>query len=484
VAAVGLAVTALFVVPRAWSGRSDAPRALGQSVAVLPFASTGADPTTGYYADGFSDELARALGRVRGMRVAAHASTAALQRRGLPLEVLADSLGVGTVLRGTVRRSGDRLVVTAELVSAREHQVVWSETLDGQASEVFAMQERIAREVVGTLQGRTRGAGGMRAAGRPTPDLEAYELYLLARHGWTGPMRERLERAAVYYQRAAERDPTFALAYAGLAETYVNLANYGYMPSAQALTRAEVAARRALALDPDLPEAHTASAFVLGSRMEFPAAEAAFRRAILLNPSYAHAHHFYSLLLLMLGRTDEALEHNRQALELNPLFLPAQTTRGVVFTQRGELPAARRELQRAVAMAPDYAIALHYLGAVHAAEGAYAEARRLLESASRLAPGFPGVPGALAYVHARSGDAPAAEAILGSLRRERDERSRANLAFAHAARGELDLAFALLEGVRWETATLIELRADPLLAPLRSDPRYARLIQSIVASRA
>jgi tetratricopeptide (TPR) repeat protein len=199
-----------------------------------------------------------------------------------------------------------------------------------------------------------------------------------------------------------------------------------------------------------------------------------------LNPNYLWARHYYTLLLLMKGRTDEARGQNRAALSLDPLSLPANATRGIILSQEGGLAEATSELRRAQTLAPEFAPTLFYLGALHAAQGALDESSRTLEAASKGAPGFPGIPGALAYVYRRTGRAAAADSIIARLRQRSDDPGGlANLAFAFAVLGHLDEAFPLLERMRWDVPSVIELRADPLLRSLRADPRYARLPQRI-----
>jgi tetratricopeptide (TPR) repeat protein len=274
------------------------------------------------------------------------------------------------------------------------------------------------------------------------------------------------------------------MAYVGLADAYVNMSNFGYRDPAEALARGAVAANRALALAPQLAEAHASKGYVLASTLDFRGSEAAFQRAIELNPNYTWAYHYYTLLLMMLGRTDEALEQNRHALATDPLSLPANATRGIILLQRGDYPGADRELQRALTLSPNFQLTQYYLAVLRAAQGRYEDARQLLERTALQTPRFTGVPGARAVVFRRTGKLPAADSLIAAAEaqaRMGDERARVNLAFAHAALGHIDAAFALFDEVRWDVPSLIELRADPLLAPLRADPRYPALLQEVGA---
>jgi tetratricopeptide (TPR) repeat protein len=279
-----------------------------------------------------------------------------------------------------------------------------------------------------------------------------------------------------------ERDPGFAAAYSGLAETYVNLANFGFITTTEGFEAASITAERALELNPRLAEAYTSHGYVLASRRSFGRSEAAFRHALDLNPNFALGHHYYSLMLAMLDRTDEALEQNRRAREIDPLFAPAAASYGIILCQRGQCAAADIELRKALSLEPDFIVTLYWLGVLRAASGSYSEAKPFLERTARASPNIPGVLGSLAYVYAREGKRAAADSIVATLRaRATDDRGRANLAFAYAALGRTDAAFVLLRQLDWDLPSVLTLRADPLLKSLRSDPRYAQLLAMIAA---
>lgn len=490
VAAVTVVVlAAIFLFPDRRRPQ-DAPVALvtaDRSVAVLPFANVSGDLAIDHLAAALTDELTSGLARVGALRVAPPTVALALHREGLDRNAIADSLGVAAVVEGTVRRVGDHIQVSARLVSVREQAILWSQAYDRDVGDLGAVQAEIAGAVIGALHPQWTPSTAMPlGAPRTTVDEVAYDLYLRGRHSWRQRTREGIQQAVVFLEGAIERDPSFALAYAGLAATYVNCSNFGYCDMREALAKAGVAADRALALDAGVAEAHAAKGFVLASRLEFEAAEAAFQRAIELNRSLTWAHHYYSLLLLMLGRTDEALAQNGHALTVDPLSLPANATRGIILLQRGDLTGAERELERALALSPGFHLTLYYLGVVRAAQGRYDGAGQLLERAGIASPDFTGVPGARAFVMRQTGRQREADSLLAgveALTRTGNERARMNLAAAHAALGRPDAAFALFDRVEWDVPSLIELRADPLLRTLRSDPRYPALLEKIGADR-
>jgi DNA-binding SARP family transcriptional activator/Tfp pilus assembly protein PilF len=307
----------------------------------------------------------------------------------------------------------------------------------------------------------------------PTGDAEAYELYLKGRFYWAQRTHSRLEQALGYFQRAVERDPEFALAFVAMADTYVNMSNFGYMPGSVALAHAEASAERAVMLNPHLAEAHASMGFVLASTGRLRDAEKSLRKSIDINPSYPPAHHFYTLLLTMTGRIGAADKENLIALQLSPLSLGATAHRGVLRLLKSDYVAAHEHFQKALSLSPGFVLALAYVGDIYAAQQRYDEALETLEHARRTGPRFPGVTPALSYAYARSGRTRKAKSLMSEMRAgATDDRSRINLGLAHGMNGDLDSAFSAFSGVRWDVPTRIALRASPLLAPLRRDPRY------------
>jgi serine/threonine-protein kinase len=459
----------------------ESPASAAKSVAVLPFANTSGDIENKHFSDGLTDELISALGAVQGLKVAARTSVFALADKGLSARAIADTLGVATVIEGSARRIGNRLKVNAQLVGASDGTVMWTQSFDRELVDVFAVQEEIARAIVFALNVRLTEDVRTRLSGRPTMNVDAYDAYLKGRYSWGKRNREGIEAAIAYYQSAVELDPKFALPYSGMSDAYVALGNFNYMPAREAFAHAETAADRALSADSSLAEAHASKGFVLSSHGKYAEADRELRRALELNPSYASGHHFYTLLLLMTGRLDEATEQNRLTVSLDPLSVPGNATTGIILCQRGKYAEARPVLQRALLLSTGNPLAPFYLGALEAADGQYAKAIPLLERANLNAPGFAGVKGGLAYVYSRAGRRAASDSILADLRSSTtDDRSRIQLGFAEAAMGNLDRAYEILENPSgWDVPTVIELRADPLLARLRADARYSRLLSRI-----
>ncbi|MEO5904112.1 MAG: tetratricopeptide repeat protein, partial [Gemmatimonadaceae bacterium] len=451
------------------------------SIAVLPFVNTSGDEENKHFSDGLTDELISALGQVQGLKVAARTSVFALSGKGLGARAIADTLGVAKVIDGSARRIGKRLKVTAELVNAADNTVLWSQTFDREMVDVFTVQEEIARSIVGALNVRLTEDEGARLRGRPTKDLEAYDLYLKGRYSWSKRSREGMEAALAYFHSAVERDPSFALAHAGMSDAYVAMSNFNYMPVSEAIANAQIAADRALAIDSSLTEAHASKGFVLASRGEYGESEKELRRAIQLNPSYPSAHHYFTLLLMMLGRLDEATAQNSLTVSLDPFSVPGNATRGVLLCQRRNYAEARRALEKALPLGTGNILAPFYLGVIEAATGRYPESLSHLNRASRIAPGFPGVKAALAFTYSRLGRRAESGAALARLREAAtDDRAKIDLAFAEAVMGDVNRAYTILgKSIKWDMPTVIELRTDPLLAAFRADQRYPKLLATI-----
>lgn len=449
-----------------------------RAVAVLPFVNTSGDDQNEHFSNGLTDELINALGQVRGLRVAARTSVFALSQKGLGARALADSLGVMTLLEGSARRDGKRLKVTAQLINARDESVLWSQTFDRELVDVFRVQEEIARAIVAALNVRLTESERTRLGGTETRDMEAYDLYLKGRFAWNKRSKEGVETAVGYFQSAIQRDSAFALPFAGLAEAYVVMSNYGFLPVPEALAQARIAAERALTLNSSLPEAHASKGFVLASEGKYEESEKEFRASIELNPSYPLARHFYSLLLLMEGRYDEARSQNRITLSLDPLSVAGNAHRGILMLADRNYAEARVALQQAVRLSGGNALAPYSLGSLEAAEGRYQDALPLLQRAFRAAPGFTNVKGALAYTYSHIGRRSEADSILKQMRAEvSDDRTRVEFALAQAINGNVALAYETLgSNPRWDVPTLISIRTDALLAKFRADPRYPGLL--------
>jgi TolB-like protein/class 3 adenylate cyclase/Tfp pilus assembly protein PilF len=454
------------------------PAAATASLAVLPFDDLGTDPENEYFADGLTEELIASLGRLEELRVAGRSSSFAFKGRDVDVREIGEELGVGAVLEGGVRNTGERVRVTVQLVDARTGYQLWSETYDRESKDIFAVQEEIARDVGEALDLRLpRAMGSFRIRAR-APDREAYDLYLRGRHAWRSRTREGLELALEDFQAAIARDPEFAEAHAGLADAYLAMVAYGYRSRAT-LSRSREAADRALALEPDLVEALASRGYLRSHNHELAASLADFRRAIELNPSYPLAHHWLSLALSSLGRLEEAIPEHRRALELDPLSPTPHSAYALTLLNAHRLEEAEEMAARANELAPELYFPLSVLGHIYEAQGRRGEALEAAERAAALAPEIAGARAQLARMHARVGDRRKALDILAELEADPDP-CAACIAEIHVALGQYEEAFPWLDVRIWFDDSHgggFAPKVDPLYDPIREDPRFRRFLQ-------
>jgi serine/threonine-protein kinase len=452
-----------------------AASATAMSVAVLPFVNVSADRENEYFSDGMTEELINALAQVPGLRVAARTSSFAFKEKREDVRVIGERLGVGAVLEGSVRRAGERLRVTAQLVNTADGYQVWSENYDRDARDVFAVQEEIARAIVGQLRVRL-GLGGEAIVKRYTSDPEAYNLYLRGRYFWNRRSPESMRRAAAYFEAAIARDPGYAEAYAGLADCYINRPH-------KDMAKGREAAERAVSLGPDLAEAHAALARAIFSfDWDWDGAEREFRKAIALNPAYAEAYHAYSHYLVPAGRAEESLVASRKALELDPLSVSMVAHLGWHYLYSGQPAEAERYSRAALEMDPDFFPARMHLGIELETAGRYAEAIAEFERARDASPGTSEALGGLGHALAAAGRREEAEAVRGAI----EEIARTGYASPYdralidAGLGNREAAIGWLEKAAEDrTPQIVELCVDPRFANLGAEPRRAELCRRV-----
>jgi TolB-like protein/DNA-binding SARP family transcriptional activator/Flp pilus assembly protein TadD len=471
---ISLALIAAAVIAwLAWAFWPAAP-APERSIAVLPFLDMSPRGDNEYFSDGITEEIITQLSTVPTLKVISRTSAMRYKRSTKSLEQIAGELGVANVLEGSVRREGDTIRITAQLIDAGSDHHLWSRSYDRNAANVIGVQDEIAREVSRALEVELGGARGALAR-RGTRDPQAYEFYRRGRYLWNKRTREAHEQAIAYYRRAIERDSGYADAYAGLADAYLTAYqfNVSTVPDSEVYTRIKWAAERALALDDRSADAHASFAVALWWQRDWPGAERELRRSIELNPGYATARSWYALLLSGMGRLDEAVQQSRHSSELDPFAVVVlDNAAWIRFLTRDydgaiELYSKSREINDS--WAPGYAA----LSLVYAQKGmdeaATRAASKAVELGGRQVSAFEAN---LAYVHARAGRRAEAERFLK--RAKTDPWEGFNIARAHVALGEPDSAFAWLERSSWKWPHRAA-RADPTLDPLRSDPRFTRL---------
>ncbi len=456
---------------------------IGRSIAVLPFVNASPDRENEYLSDGITDELINALAKVDGLRVASRTSVFALKGKPQDIRAIGALLGAAWVLEGTLRRSGDRLRITAQLSSTEDGQLLWSERFDRTLADVFAIQDEIARTIVDTLRVTSFAEFAAPSPKRHTESIVAYGLYLRGRYAWNTRTQEGITEAIRYFEQAIAEDPRYAPAYTGLADSYALQLDYRSVPVAEGFALAKQYARKALELDETVAEAHASLAWSLFIYdWDWEGAGREFRRALELDPRYATAHQWYAFWLTARGRLDEALVEAHTALELDPASVSIRRSVGWIYYYARRYDQARYHMARAIAMNPTAAETYRVLGLLLAQQDQWDEAERVLREGMTLPAAATYTAAALGYVLARAGKRTEAQGLLAELEAQRRRDYVSPVAFATLYLGLDDHERAL----DWTERALEErrgwlayLRVNPLLDPLRGQPRFAALIEKL-----
>ena len=450
------------------------------SLAVLPFVNDTGDSEMEYVSDGLSESLINNLSQLPGLKVIARSSAFRYKGKNTDVEEVARALGVNGILTGRVLRQGDNLQINVELMDARDKSQVWGGQYDSSARDLIAVQREIAREISRNLRLKLSATEQNRVGNLHTANTEAYELYLKGRFYWNKRTGESLTKSVEYFNQAIEKDPSYALAYAGLADAYIVIPFYSVVSAQDSYPRAKAAARRALELDDSLAEAHTALAAVLMNYdWNRPESTREFERAIELNPNYATAHHWYAREnLTVMGQFDKALAEMRRAQELDPLSLIINANYGKAYFNARRYDEAIQQLKKTIDIDPNFFVAHHYLGSAYAMKGAYAEALASYQRAHQLNASDPHVVALMGRLYAVTRDRAKAMEAIAQLKSISAQQYVAdyNFALIYAALGEKDKAFESLEkSYRDHTVDMLTLHYDPLIDNLRSDSRFADL---------
>src|SRR5215203_4182201 len=473
------ATIGLFVARRGRESAAAAPR----SVAVLPLENVGGSDSDRYFSDGITDELTSAIGKIPGLRVASRTSVFALRGKGMDAQQIAKTLKVSSILEGTIRRSGDRLRVTAQLTNANDGLALWSDVYERQMKDVFAVQDDISGSIANALRVALAPAPGDNGAAPPrtalagTEDLVAYDLYLRGRYFWHQRGNDALHRAADYFGQAIDRDPTFARAYAGLADALGLLPIYGTTPADSALPLARKAAERALQLDSTLAEAHTTLGLILKSMGEWQPAAAEYRRGLALDSTYATGHQWYAEVLIITGRVREAVKELERARDLEPLSPVINAELGYTLGLGGRYQEGMLAGQRAVELDSTLWIGHAFLAFTHAFAGDYPGAAAGFSRAVRLGQGIDPLVGAHAFALAKIGKADSARTLLAPVEARANGRggSPVAAAMAYVGLGQNDTALGWLErAARDKDPWLYAMSINaPVFDVIRADPRFA-----------
>ena len=443
------------------------------SVAVLPFANLSADLEQEYFCDGMAEEIINSLAQLDGLRIVARTSSFAFKGKNEDVREMGRQLGVATLLEGSVRRAGNRLRVTTQLVNVSDGCHLWSERFDREMEDVFAIQDEISLAVTDALKLRLLGEEKKRVVKRHTENLKAYRAYLKGRYHWFIRSSSDIEKAIEYLKEAVTIDPEYALAYAGLADCYGVLSIYRPVAPEEVYPKAKAAATKALELDDSLAEAHAALGCILDNyEWNWAGAEREIERAIALNPGYATAYQWKAECLITRGRFDEAVEAMNRARELDPLSLFMNARVGFAFYYARRYDEAKAILRTTLEMDPGFGQARYFLSLVYSMEERYDEAIEIIPEGSFRA--------WVAVLHALNGDADRAHAVMN------DVLSRGSGGYAWPsvragfcfALGDIDGSFEwLAKAVEEKDQRLPNMMRSPFTDSIRDDPRFNAILE-------
>jgi TolB-like protein/Flp pilus assembly protein TadD len=471
-------------------GRYTAPNVANlpaKSIAILPFDNLSRDPDNAYFTEGIQDEILARLAKIADLKVISRTSTQRYKSSPDDLPQIAKRLGVSNILEGSVQKTADRVRVTVQLIHAPTDAHLWGETYDRTLTDVFAAESDIAKAIAATLQAKLSGSEQHALTARPTENTEAHQLYLRGRYFWNKRTGADLKKSIDYFNQAIAKDPNYALAYAGSADAYVLLPAYAEASPKDSLPQAKAAAAKALELDSTLGEAHATLANALVAYdLNLAEANREFRRAIELNPNYATAHQWYAESgLVPLGQFDDAIAEARRALELDPLSLVINADLGTTLTSARRYDQAIEQLRKTAEMDPGFYYVHWTLGNALELKGRNEEAIAEYKKAIALNDD-PLPPALLGHLYAKIGRKDEALAILRQLRELRESSKQRyvspyNLALIHIGLDEKDEAIQLLEETYEERDgyNIAFLKVEPMLDPLRGDPRFEALVQKV-----
>jgi TolB-like protein/Tfp pilus assembly protein PilF len=456
-----------------------------KSIAVLPFDNLSRDPDNAYFCEGVQDEILTRLAKVADLKVISRTSTQHFKSAPDNLPEIAKKLGVMHIVEGSVQKASDQVRVNVQLINALTDAHLWADTYDRKLTDIFAVETEIAKNIAESLQAKLTGSEKNSIAKVPTANPEAYELYLKGRFFWNKRTGPDLRKAIDYFGHAIAKDPNYALAYVGLADSYLLLPNYGSASSKEALPPARAAVKKALELDDSLAEAHASLGLLATIELDLDRATSELARAVQLKPNYATAHHWFALSLMTLGRLDPAIAEGKRAIELDPLSSIINADFCWMYLCAHRYDEAEAQARKTLEMDPRFFLAHYYLGAALQLKGHLPEAISEFQKASELN-NDPYSLAALGQAYARSGQKEEALKILARLN---DAKSRyaapyamalINLGLGEKERAIDELERAYAEG---ETNYLFVIKVDPLLDELRGNPRFEALVQKVLAPK-
>ena len=477
----------LFFLGRYSAGNKTASPAgiSNKSIAVLPFDNLSRDPDNAYFAEGVQDEILTRLAKVADLKVISRTSTSHFKSTPDNLPQIAKQLGVANILEGSVQKSNDQVRVNVQLINALTDAHLWAETYDRKLTDIFAVESDIAKTIAETLQAKLTGSEKSSIAKTPTVNPEAYELYLKGRFFSEKRTGADLRKSVGYYDQAIAKDPNYALAYVGLADSHLLLSAYGAISPKESIPPARAALKKALDLDDSLAQAHASSGLLATLELDLNRAISELERAIQLNPNYATAHHWIARPLMAIGEFDRAIVEGKRAIELDPLSLICNSDLGWVYFNARRYDEAEAQARKTLEMDSRFVVAHYDLGEVFQFKGELNNAIAEYQKAFDLN-NDPFSLAMLGQVYARQGKTDEARKVLGRLREDAKSRyvSPYALAVILTALGEKAQAIDELQRGYDEGGFYISLiKVDPLFDDLRGDLRFDALVQRITRAK-
>lgn len=452
-------------------------------IAVLPFQNMSPDPGDEYFADGMTEELISTMSKIRHFEVISRTTVMQFKKNPKSISEVSEALDAGSILEGSVRKSGNKVRITVQLIDPAKDRDLWTESYDRELKDVFSIQSEISRAVADELKVRVAPKEETMLAKEPTSDTEAYTLYLKGRYQLNRRTREGIQNAIQYFTQSAQKDSGFAPAYSGLADCYVIQENWGFVPPPEAEARIKTYVTKALELDDSSSEAHVALAAILSTEWNIDGAEREIKRAIDLNPNNATAHQRYAFAILgPTGRVDEAIREFREAIRLDPLSPIIAANLGDEYLTTGNYKMAEEQYRRVLAQAPNFSYAHSRLGLALAKQSCHQEAIDEIQHAVKLSEEDNTHLVDLVYAYSSGGQREDALRTLRELE-ERSTRgyvSNVQLALANAAAGRNEIAFEFLDKAAAEKSNQIRSNMlEPHFDEMRSDPRFQKLVKMV-----
>jgi adenylate cyclase len=485
--AVAVVAAGLFVyqLVRSKSEKTGSPATAtitSKSIAVLPFDNLSRDPDNAYFCEGVQDEILTRLAKVADLKVISRTSTQHFKSTPDNLPQIAKQLGVAHIVEGSVQKAGNQVRVNVQLINAMTDAHLWADTFDRQLTDIFAVESEIAKAIAETLRAKLTGSERSSIANVPTANPEAYELYLKGRFFWNKRTGADLRKAIDYFKQAIAKDPGYALAYVGLADSYMLLSTYAAVSPAESLPPAKAALKKALELDDSSAEAHASYGLLGTLELDLPRAIEELKRAIELKPNYATAHHWLALAYLTVAQFDSAISEGKRALELDPLSSIINADFSWMHFAARRFDETEAQARKTLEIDPNFFLGHYYLGEALQFKGHMKDAIAEFQKAFDLTDD-PYPLAALGQAYARNGQKDEARKILARLHEKARSQHVGPYAYALVltALGEKQQAIDELEGAyaKGETGYLFVVKVDPLLDGLRGDPRFEALVQKI-----